>query len=116
MDKSFAAAACRVWCAAVLELRDAMVRDPHVCSLARDRATLFALGGLAKQPLAIVPATIDDLASQATAPSHVLDSESLLSQPSVLSTMAIRAPSPSRFIKLPGPARTPPRTPADEYW
>ena len=29
--------------------------------------------------------------------------------------MAIRAPSPSRFIKLPGPARTPPRTPADEY-
>ena len=115
MDKSFAAAACRVWCAAVLELRDAMVRDPHVCSLARDRATLFALGGLAKQPLTVVPATIDDLASQATAPSHVLDSESLLSQPSVLSSMAVRAPSPSRFIKLPGPVRTPPRTPADEY-
>ena len=59
--------------------------------------------------------TVEDLASQATAPSHVLDSESLLSQPSVLSSMAVRAPSPSRFIKLPGPARTPPRTPADEY-
>ena len=69
---------------AVLD-RDAMVRDPHVCSLARDRATLFALGGLAKQPMTVVPATIDDLASQATAPSHVLDSESMLSQPSVLS-------------------------------
>jgi len=32
----------------------------------------------------VVPATAEDLASQATAPSHVLDSESLLSQPSVI--------------------------------
>ena len=31
--------------------------------------------------------TVEDLASQATAPSHVLDSESLLSQPSVPSTI-----------------------------
>ena len=39
--------------------------------------------GLATQPAAVVPATVEDLASQATAPSHALDSESLLSQPSV---------------------------------
>ena len=32
----------------------------------------------------VVPAAAEDLASQATAPSHVLDSESLLSQPSVI--------------------------------
>ena len=31
--------------------------------------------------------TVEDLASQATAPSHALDSESLLSQPSVRSTI-----------------------------
>ena len=40
--------------------------------------------GLATQPAAVVPAAVEDLASQATAPSHVLDSESLLSQPSVI--------------------------------
>ena len=32
----------------------------------------------------VVPAAAEDLASQATAPSHALDSESLLSQPSVI--------------------------------
>ena len=37
---------------------------------------------------AVVPAAVEDLASQATAPSHILDSESLLSQPSVRSTTA----------------------------
>ena len=40
--------------------------------------------GLATQPAAVVPAAVEDLASQATAPSHVLDEASLLSQPSVI--------------------------------
>ena len=44
--------------------------------------------GLATQPAAVVPAAVEDLASQATAPSHVLDEASLLSQPSVRSTTA----------------------------
>ena len=43
----------------------------------------------ADQAVASVAGTTgEDLASQATAPSHALDSESLLSQPSVRSTMA----------------------------
>ena len=33
--------------------------------------------------------TVEDLASQATAPSHVLDSESLLSQPSVIVELSL---------------------------
>jgi hypothetical protein len=42
----------------------------------------------AEQAVASVAGTtVEDLASQATAPSHVLDSESLLSQPSVPSTI-----------------------------
>lgn len=118
MDKSFAAAACRVWCAAVLDLRDALVLKPHVCALARDRATLVALGGLAKRTATVAaPATLEDLASQATAPSQVLDQASLLStatapaldQASLLSTRAVRR---NRVLK-PGPGRSPPRDPND---
>ena len=57
--------------------------------------------------------TVEDLASQATAPSHVLDSESLLSQPSVPST--ILEPEPDKPDDVFGdaePSDTPYEVPA----
>ena len=57
---------------------------------------------LATQPATVVPAAVEDLASQATAPSHVLDSESLLSvrsttAPEPVPDEAAAEPEPDTF-------------------